>query len=137
MHRLVSNSDGLPVALTPLGGLLFLSPVFLGALAALNNFVDLADYILLVWQEIPIFVDRRIPRRHLRPINVGNVWKRDETFAVGTVNLFYRPIPLELCLAALGTFNDLGRLVGIRMHVRPGVPHKSRRPWLVSVGKSR
>lgn len=137
MYRLVRSSSGLSVALTPLGGLLFLSPVFLRALAAFNDFIDLADDVLPVCQEVPIFIDRRIPRRHLRPVDVGDIWEWNETSAVGTVDLFYRPVPLKLRLAALGTFNDLGRFVGFRMHVRPGVAYKRRRSWLVSVGKSR
>jgi len=133
--RLVSSSNSLSVAFTPLGGLLFLSPAFLRALTAFNDFIDLTDNVLPVWQEIPIFVDRRIPRRHLRPIDVRNIWERNETFAVRTVDLFYRPVPLELCLAALGTFNDLRRLVWICVHIRPGVAHKRRGSWLVGVGK--
>jgi hypothetical protein len=131
-----SSNVGLSVAFTPFGSLLFLSPGFLGALAAFDDLVNLTDDVLSVWQEISIFVDRRIPRRHLRPIDVGDIWERDETFAVRSIDLFYRPVPLELCLATFGTFNDLGGLVGIRMHVRPGITHKRRRTWLVSVGKS-
>ena len=136
MYRLVNSSNGLSVAFTPLGGLLFLSPGFLSALAAFNNFIDLTDNVFSVWQEIPIFVDRRIPRRHLRPIDVGNIWERNETFAVGTVDLLHRPVPLKLCLAALGTFNDLGRLFGIRVHVWPRVAHKRRRSWFVGMEES-
>ena len=136
MRRLVSSNNSLSVALAPLGGLLFLSPVFLRALTAFYNFIDLTDNVLPVWQEIPIFVDRRISRRHLRPIDVGNIWERNETPAVRTVDLFYRPVPLELCLAALGTFNDLRWFIWIRVHIRPGVAHKRRGTWLVGVGKN-
>lgn len=126
----------LPVAFTPFGGLLFLSPVFLGALAALDDLVYLTDDVVSVWQEFSIFVDRRIPRRHLRPIDVGNIWERDKTLVVRPVDLFYRPVPLKLCFAAFGSFSDLGGFVGVRVHVRPGIAHKRRSSRFVSIGKS-
>ena len=110
--------------------------MFLGALAAFNDFVYLTDDVLSVWQEISIFVDRRIPRRHLRAINVGNVWERDETLVVRPIDLFYRPVPLEFCFTAFGTFSDLGGLVGIRVHVRSGIAHERRCSRFISIGKS-
>ena len=136
VHRLVGNGVGLSVAFTPFGGLLFLSPVFLNALTVLDKFIDLTDDVLSVRQKISIFVDRRIPRLHFRPVDVGNIWERNETFAVRPVDLFYRPVPLKLCLAAFGTFNNLGRLVGICMHVWTGIAYERCRPWLVGIGKS-
>jgi len=132
----VSSGIDLPVSLTPLSGLLFLPPVFLSARATFDYFVDFTDDVVSVRQKISVFVDRRVSRRHFRPIDVGDIWERNETFAVLPVDLFYRPVPLKLCLAAFSTFSDLGGLVGFRMHVRSGVAHKRRRPWLVSVGKS-
>ena len=133
---MAGSGVGLSVAFTPFGGLLFLPPIFLDALTVLDKFIDLTDDVLSVRQKISIFVDRRVPRLHFRPVDVGNIWERKQTFAVGPVNLFYRPVPLKLCLAAFGTFNDLGRLVGIRMHVWARIAYECCRPWLVGICKS-
>jgi len=135
VHWLVS-SVGLPVAFAPFGSLVFLPSIFLGALAAFDDLVDFTYDVLSIRQEISIFVDRRVPRWHFRPIDIGNIWERNETLAVGSVDLLCRPVPLELCLTAFGTFSDLRGLVGLRMHVRPGIAHKRRRSGLVSVGES-
>lgn len=133
VHWLISS---LSSPFTPVGGLLFLPPVFLGPLTAFDYFVDLADDILPVCQEASVFVNRRVPRRHFRPIDVRDVWEGNKTLAVRSINQLYRPVPLKLCLAALGAFDDLGGLVGIGMHVRAGIAHKRRCSRLVGVGKS-
>ena len=132
---MIGGRTSLSVAFTPVSGLLLLLPAFLGSLTVFDDFVDLADDVLVVRQEVSIFVDRRVSRRHVRPIDVGNIRERDETFAVWSVDLFYWPVPLEPGLAAFGTFGDLWGLVGICVHVWPGIAHKCRCPWLVSVGK--
>ena len=137
VHRLAGSSFGLPVAFPPFGSLLFLSSASLGALTAFDNFVNLADDVLPVRQEVSVFVDRRVARGHFRPIYVGDIWERNETFAIGSIDLLRRPVPLELRLAPFGPFNDVRRLVWVRMHIRPGIAHKRRCPWLVSIGKSR
>ena len=137
VHWLVSSSIGLSVAFAPFSSLLFLPPVLLGALTAFDYLVDLAYDVFSVRQEITIFVDRRVPSRHFRAIDVGNVWERNEAFAVKSVDLLCRPVPLELGFAAFGTLNDLRGFVGIRMHVRPGIAHKRCRSWLVSICKNR
>lgn len=137
VHWLAGSSFGLPVAFAPFGSLLFLSPASLRALTAFDDFVNLTDNVLPVRQEVSVFVDRRVSRRHFRPIDVGDIWERNETFAVGSIDLFHRPVPLELRFAAFGTFNDIWGFVRIGVHIRPGIAHKRRRPWLVSIGKSR
>ena len=133
VHWLVSSS--LSVAFTPFGSLLFLPPVFLRALTTFDYFVDLTDDVLSIRQEISIFVDRRVPRRHFRSIDVGNIRERDETFAVGSIDLLYRPVPLKLRLAALSALSDLGWVIGIRMHVRSGIAHERCCSWLVGIGE--
>lgn len=134
-HWLIGDNIGLSVAFASFGSLLFLSSAFLGALAVLDDFVYLAHNILSVGQEVSIFVYWRVPRRHNRSVDVGNIGKRDKTFAIGPVDLFYWPVPLKLCLASFGTFSNLGWLVGIRVLVRPRVANPGRRPWFVSVGE--
>ena len=135
VHWLVSSRIGLPVAFAPFSSLLFLSPVFLGCLAVVDYFIDLTDDVFSVRQEISIFVDRRVPRKHFRPIDVGNVWERDNTFAVRPIDLVHWPVPLELCLAALSAFSNIRGLVGVRMHVGSGITHKRRCSWLVCISK--
>ena len=124
------------VAFASFGSLLFLPPVFLGALAAFDDFVYLANHILSIGQEISIFVDWCVPGAHYWPVDVGNIRERDETFAVGSVDLFYFPVPLKRCLASFGALNNLRWLVGIRVHVRPRIAHKRRCPRFVRIGKS-
>ena len=136
IHRLAGTSFGLSVALTPFGGLLLLPPAFLGALTAFDDVVNLTDDVLSVRQEVSVFVDRRISRRHFRPIDVGDIWERNETFAVRSIDQLRWPVPLEFSLAAFCTLNDIGGFVWIRMHIRPRIAHKRRRSWLVSIGKS-
>ena len=133
---LTSDNISLSVAFTPFGSLFLLSPVFLGALTAFDYFVHLTDDVLSVRQEDSIFVDWRVPRRHHWSIDVGNIWERDETFAVGSVNLFHWPVPLKRRLASFGTSDNLGWLVGVRVHVRPGIAHKRCRSRFISIYKS-
>jgi hypothetical protein len=123
-------------AFASFSSLLFLSPAFLGALAIFDDFVHLTDDVLSVRQEVSIFVDWCVPRRHQWPVDVGDVWERDKALAIGSIDLFYRPVPLKPCLASFGTFNNFGWFVGIRVHVRPRIAHKRCRPWFVSIGKS-
>ena len=134
---LVGGNVGLSIAFTSFGSLVFLPSDFLRVLVVFDDFVDLADDILTVGQEISIFVNQRVPRRDLRAIDVGDVWERDKTFTVRSVNFFYRPVPLELCLASFSAFDDIRRLVGIRVHVWSGIAYERCRSWLISIGESR
>lgn len=133
---LISLNVGLSVAFASFGSLLLLSPVFLGTLAAFNDLIHLTDDILPVGQEISVFVDWGVPRRHRRPVDVGDIWERDEAFAIGSIYFFHGPVPFKICIASFGTFNDLGWLVGVRVHVRPGIAHKCGRSWFIGICKS-
>lgn len=124
------------VALASFSSLLFLSPVFLGALTTFDDGVHLTDDILFVRQEISVFVDRRVPRTYLRPVDVGDIRERDESFTVRPINLFYWPVPLKPCFASFCALDDLRRLTGIRVHVRPGITHERLRSRFISVSKS-
>jgi hypothetical protein len=136
VHLLIGSSVDLSVAFASFGSLFLLSPDFLRVLVVLDDIIDFTDYVLFVGQEISVFVNRCVPRVNVRPIDVGNIWEGDEALAVGSVNLFYRPIPLKLGLASFGTFNNIGGLLRIRVHVRPGITHECCRSWLVGVGEN-
>ena len=128
--------SSLPGPFTPVGGLLLLSPVFLGPLTAFDYFVDLTDDVLPIWQKFSVFINRRVSRRHFGPVDVRDVWEGNKALAIRSIDQFYRPVPLKLRLAALGAFDDLWGQVGICMHVRAGIAHKCRRSRLIGVRES-
>lgn len=136
INLLACSGIDLSVTFTSIGGQLFPPPVSLSVATVVDDVVDLANRFFSIWQEISgCVINWCIPWRHFRPINLRNVWERNKTFSVGSIDLFCRPVPLKLGFAAFGTFDDIGRLVGICMHVRAGITHERRRSRFVCIGK--